>query len=229
MHTHIRTPLTPPRPAEEHKWAITKPPLFNNKPGVSLLHTLFIISATVVFHKSQYGKDFYTWLNANYTPWEINVYITAAITTVWYFGWGLVFMAFDFIPALNNLIKPYQIQPTTPPIPLKEYLWIIVINLRNWVFVNWPCYAFIGYFCPFKTSYESLPGGFMTFFTYIFALLCEEVGFFYIHRFFHSKRWYASVHKLHHQYTAPVAFTAEYCTMIEHLVVSYCIVSLGTV
>lgn len=202
---------------EEHKWAITKPPLFNHRPGVALLHTLLLISGTVLFNQSKYGKEFYTWLNANYTPWDINVWFTTVITTTLYFGVGLVFMAFDLIPALNRLVKPYRIQPT-PLIPLKEYAWVIWINARNWAFVNFPLYVFLAYFFPFKTDYESLPGWGMTFFTFIFALLCEEIGFFYIHRFFHGKGWYAAVHKLHHQYTAPVALAAEYCTMVEHLV-----------
>ncbi|KAL1406619.1 C-4 sterol methyl oxidase [Vanrija albida] len=205
-----------PYKGKEHKWAITKEPLFNHRPGMSNIHTILAISAVVLFNKSEYGKQWWARLNENYTPFEINAWGSVLITFPIYFGFGLVFMAFDMIPALNRLVKPYRIQPT-PIIPLKEYLYVIYINLRNWVFVNTPLYIAIAYFYPLKTDVASLPGWGVSFGTFLFAMLCEEVGFFYVHRFFHGKRWYAYVHKLHHQYTAPVALAAEYCTMVEHL------------
>ena len=37
------------------------------------------MGVVIAFNKSLLGKNFYTWLNAHYTPFEINTYWTFAM------------------------------------------------------------------------------------------------------------------------------------------------------
>jgi methylsterol monooxygenase len=52
---------------------------------------------------------------------------------------------------------------------------------------------------------------------FVFALLAREISFYYVHRALHHPSIYAHIHKMHHKYTAPVSFAAEYAHPVEHL------------
>nr|CDJ84994.1 Fatty acid hydroxylase domain containing protein [Haemonchus contortus] len=50
----------------------------------------------------------------------------------------------------------------------------------------------------------------------VFCTFIEEIGFYYSHRLFHHPKIYKHVHKIHHEWTAPVSITSIYCHPIEH-------------
>lgn len=51
---------------------------------------------------------------------------------------------------------------------------------------------------------------------FIYGNLAREVLAYYVHRILHHPRFYARYHKLHHSFTAPIAFTGLYTTPVEH-------------
>ncbi|XP_063706617.1 fatty acid hydroxylase domain-containing protein 2-like [Culicoides brevitarsis] len=51
---------------------------------------------------------------------------------------------------------------------------------------------------------------------FIGCMFFREISFYYSHRLLHHRRFYEKHHKRHHEYTAPVAVTAQYADAMEH-------------
>lgn len=173
---------------------------------------------TIGFNQSSTGLAFYEWLNKHYTPFQINAWWTFVITSAVYWAGGLVFMAFDLVDSLHERVKPYKVQPEKRVLwsDYKKVLWIVE---RNQLFVALPMSIAMAIWRPLPTD-RPLPGALTSIGTFVFCLLCEEVGFYAVHRAVHSRWLYATIHKKHHEFKAPVAFSSTYCTMTEHLFVS---------
>jgi len=50
--------------------------------------------------------------------------------------------------------------------------------------------------------------------------LVDEVLFYFMHRLAHHRSLYKHVHKIHHEWTAPIALASDYCHPLEHLFVN---------
>lgn len=206
---------------EEHKWAVL-PSTRANGPIISLLPTVLMWTVTIAFNKSSTGLAFYDWLNANYTSFEINTWWTFAITTAVYWAGGLLFMAADLFDPLHELVKKYKVQPDKR-VTWQDYKKVLWIVARNQLLVALPLSVAMAIWRPLPTGHP-LPGAWTSIGTFVFCLLCEEAGFYVVHRAVHSRFLYASIHKKHHEFKAPVALASTYCTMTEHLFVSVTII-----
>merc|ERR1712157_656699 len=58
------------------------------------------------------------------------------------------------------------------------------------------------------------------------SIWVDEVLFFYIHWAMHTKMFY-HIHKIHHEYTSPIALAASYCHPFENLVANVIPFSIG--
>ncbi|KIO34507.1 hypothetical protein M407DRAFT_209691, partial [Tulasnella calospora MUT 4182] len=202
--------------------------VMDNTPAMAYAPVLLMQSLTIFINKLPVTKRLYERMNATYSAENIHIFGTFFITTAVYWALGLVFMYADLTERPKWLLK-YKVQPWKRVGP-KEYFKICVIVLRNQICVGIPLSVIMGkYIAPFRGMRTGLPlpGVLETVGTWCFCLVCTEIGFFYVHRLFHSPTFYAKVHKKHHEYTAPVALASNYCTMLEYALSNLMPVILG--
>uniref|UniRef100_A0A914DUZ9 Fatty acid hydroxylase domain-containing protein n=1 Tax=Acrobeloides nanus TaxID=290746 RepID=A0A914DUZ9_9BILA len=67
------------------------------------------------------------------------------------------------------------------------------------------------------SSGKVLPSFKEVFLDIIVCILVEEVLFYYSHRLLHHPRLYKHIHKIHHEWTAPIGVVSIYAHPIEHM------------
>ena len=112
-------------------------------------------------------------------------------------------MALDLYDPLHAKVRKYKLQPDKRVTwtDYKKVLWIVA---RNQLVVALPMSVAMAIWRPLPTG-APLPGAWKSIGTFIFCLLCEEVGFYVVHRAVHSKHLYSAIHKKHHEFKAPVS------------------------
>ena len=178
--------------------------------------TAVLIAAFLAFNNSATGQYFYQYLHDAYGDHTVNIWGTFLLTTVFFWIWAGIFALADLTARPRWLFK-YKTQPFTR-VTGREYAKIALVSLRNQVLVALPMTFLIVYVGGSDPVHPStLPSAPRVIATIVFDSLCTEVGFYYVHRLFHSPSLYARFHKQHHTFTAPVGLASTYCTLTEHL------------
>lgn len=144
----------------------------------------------------------------------------------WSFGGILSYMAVTGRPAF---LMKYRIQDEKP-IEWSKLTKAIKVCLFNQFVVGFlltivghPIVKWRG--CSFTA--EELPTFQWVLLEISVFILVEEIGFYYSHRLAHHPRLYKHIHKIHHEWTAPISIIAIYAHPIEHLVSNLFPIVLG--
>lgn len=119
-----------------------------------------------------------------------------------------------------SFIQKYKIQPNaTEKFDWKKFSNLILLNLFNQfavgsfgAFVSFQVLKLVG-----LTDVRELPTIFKVLLDLFVFYLVWEIFFYYTHRILHTKYFYKSIHKIHHQYRAPLAIVTQYSHPVEHL------------
>ncbi|CAL1289043.1 unnamed protein product [Larinioides sclopetarius] len=170
------------------------------------------------------GDFFQSCWNVVYDIFDTNefaliVWGSFLVTFLVYWLAGLCYTLIDYTGRPAFAMK-YKIQDNAShPVPFGKIWKVVKQVLINQVFAGIPFFIF-GYYMMTWRGYDSgksLPPFRGILMEIAFCVFMEEIGFYYSHRLLHHPRFYKHIHKMHHEWTSPIAITAIYCHPVEHL------------
>lgn len=151
------------------------------------------------------------------SAWQVELIVTVFVQLIGFWLPATIYQLIDvYLPEFSRAHK-HQPDPRRQPTRTQ-----ILRCIRYAFFVTLGDVTLqigIGYLTNFRPVFiisPTLPALKETIRHFIYGNLAREVLAYYVHRLLHHPLLYARHHKLHHSFTAPIAFTGLYTTPVEH-------------
>ncbi len=108
--------------------------------------------------------------------------------------------------------------------PFRRRIWrVVAVAVRNDVCVALPCAWCMSLLYTWRGIgvTTALPTVTVVMLQLVGLIFVEEVLFYCAHRALHHPTLYVLFHKQHHEFTAPLAVSARYCSAVEHICASH--------
>lgn len=187
--------------------------------GLLLIEKLFlefILPSWVPMLEAQFA--------ANGKPWQLFIGFLQ-VHTAGFWGAGILFA----LPAFWD-VKQWKIQKPAS-LDLRHLLQSMPLIVMNFGVSSVLAPLVFWAFLP-ESSYNlrAVPSTMTLLRDIVVWMAVNEVLFFHIHRFFHvNKKMYKMVHKIHHQWTAPISFVAIYSHPLENVLANLMPLVMGMV
>ncbi|KAK4026348.1 hypothetical protein OUZ56_015351 [Daphnia magna] len=137
-----------------------------------------------------------------------------------FWGVGSIFILMDYY-GWPKCVSKYKIQPgTNQPVDLSKVIQTAKVVLMNQWLLTFPL-LHANYYLKKITNtmpnFLELPTFGRMLIDLVVFLIIDEIGLYYMHRLQHHPKLYASVHKKHHEWHAPIAIVFTYSTPIEYI------------
>jgi len=147
---------------------------------------------------------------------------TTLVHYVVYWGINLLFLGLEkWAP---SLIRRFKTQPTKF-VSRAEMIKLLKLVLKNhalgllaWIILRELCKRYKAIRDKFQEMVDRpIPSLRKIFMEFWFHLAVDEVFFYIGHRILHTKWLYKHVHKVHHEFKAPIGLVSEYATPFEYM------------
>lgn len=203
-----------------------------------LQNFVYFFSPLIIIHNLAWlVKPFLT--NTPGSPWQLlwnqfldafgedtfslYVYGTFAVSSSTYMTVTMIYAAMDFTQQPKFLMK-YKVQPgKNQPPKFRTFLKILGVVTMNelmsipMLMLTYNSWANTAGASP--ENFKILPDVYATFGHLFVAMLCHDVCFYHFHRLLHHRKLYKHIHKMHHEWQAPMALAAIYAHPVDHFLV----------
>jgi sterol desaturase/sphingolipid hydroxylase (fatty acid hydroxylase superfamily) len=160
-------------------------------------------------------QDAWTWLLAEASPRVVDTWIPFGLFVVTYWVGGFALLALE-CPWAMPWARAIKCQPSAPPMPWADVRKIGkrvgLQQLTVYPAAQWALRLLVRGRCSFAPA---LPTAAEAVSHLLFFGLMAEIYFYHVHRLLHHPRLYPWVHKIHHEFTAPISLEAMYFHPVE--------------